>query len=224
MLLEGAVTKVVIGFADHSGWCVAVAVVATGGWFEVVARERLEILEPGWTLPSPPGLPRQPYHAVAEQGMDRRVIEEVLESAADGAAAEIKRIRESLRRTGHDLGIAVVPVGTVRLPASLDAILGSHALLHAAEGELFREALAEGASRCGLTVVRAPRKDIIGLAASASGLSLQAFEAKLKDAGKPLGPPWTADQRLAMAGAMLALDGGRLADAGPDRGGDKLTV
>jgi hypothetical protein len=199
------VADAAIGFADHSGWAVAVAVVPAGGWFEVVGRERFEILEPGWTMPAGAALPRQPYHAVAEQGMDRRVIEETIESAAAGSAAEIRRLRASLERWGHRLTCAGVPVGTARLPLSLDALLRSHALLHAAEGELFREALAEGASRCGVAVSRVPRREAASRAAAAAGIPLAEFESRLGTLGRSLGPPWRADHRLAASAAWVAL-------------------
>jgi hypothetical protein len=193
-----------VGFADHSGWAIAVAVVRTGDWFDVVARERLDIVEPGWTLPGGFGA-RQPYHAVAEMGADRRLVEDTIEAAAAGSAAAIRRIAESVARGGHQLVAAGVPAGAVALPRSLDAILVSHALLHAAEGELFREALAEGASRCGLAISRMPRKEVAADAAASVGLPRHAFEMRLRGMRDVLGPPWQADHRLAMAAAVLAL-------------------
>jgi hypothetical protein len=198
-------TDAALGFADHSGWAIAVALVRAGDWFEVAARERLEVLEPGWTLPSAFALPRQPYHAVAEQGVDRDVIRQTIESAADGSEAAIRRLCETLERLGHELRSAGVPVGTSPLPHSLDAILRSHTLLHAAEGELFREALAEGAARCGVAVVRIPRREIAGLAARELDMDLGELEGRLVAMGKALGPPWTADHRLAAAAAIYVL-------------------
>jgi hypothetical protein len=77
--------------------------------------------------------------------------------------------------------------------------------MHAAEGELYREALAEACAEAGLSVTRAPRKELTGLAAAASGSTLREFEARLTAAGKALGPPWQADHRLATAAAWLGL-------------------
>ncbi len=186
-----------IGFADHSGWAIAVVVVRQGETFAVVARERLAILSPA--------IPRQPYHAVAEQGAPRSVIAAAAHSATECAATEIARIREAIARAGHDLVAAGVPAGTSRLPSSLDAILGSHTLLHAAEGELFREAIAQASASAGLAVTRIPRKEVHGLASAELGLPPQALVEFLAAIGKQLGPPWQADHKLAAVAAMMAL-------------------
>jgi hypothetical protein len=206
------VAEAAIGFADHSGWAIAVAIVPAGRWFEVVARERLEIVEPGWALAATAfALPRQPYHAVAEQGADRDVIQRTIASSADASEAAIGRLAETIASLGHELRFAGVPIGTARLPESLDAILGSHTLLHAAEGELFREALAEGAARCSLVVSRMPRKEAMSLAAAAAGRATGEFDALLTAFRTTLGPPWQADHKLAAAAACLALAGAQTA-------------
>jgi hypothetical protein len=188
-----------IGFMEHTGWAVAVAVVGAGDSFDVVARERIATLDPA--------LPRQAYHAVAEMGFDRGIIETVRESAVDCSEREIVRLAGELKERGHGLAIAAVPVGTGRIPESVDAILASHSLLHAAEGEMFREALAEAAARCGLRVLRPQRKDILSEAAAIVGLALPALQQRLNEIGRSVGPPWQADQKAAAAAAWAGLVG-----------------
>lgn len=186
-----------LGFADHSGWAVAVAIVQDGAWFEVIARERVELVEGD--------IPRQPYHAVAERGWPREIIGRAATAAAALAGDAMARLCTDLRAAGHEPVAASVPVGSAPDPSNLDAILSSHMRFHAAEGNLFREALAEGAASTGLRVFRAPRGDVPALAAGASGLTEPEFTARLAAMRHALGAPWQADQKLAAALAWLAL-------------------
>ena len=128
-----------IGVADHSGWAV---VVALGGGLDaptVLLRERIATL--------PANLPRQPYHAVAEEGAPRETVAEVAAAAYAASVQELRRLIGALRDAGLDLTQVAVAAGTSRIPAELDRILASHTLLHAAEGELDRTAIAEAATR-----------------------------------------------------------------------------
>jgi hypothetical protein len=187
-----------LGFADHSGWAIAVAIVADGGWLRVVARERIATIGPA--------LPRQPFHAVAEQGAPRDVIEAARESALACSAEAIGELAAALLAAGHDTIAAGVPAGTMAIPPDIERILASHSLLHAAEGEMFRESLAEGASMAGIArVLRMPRKEALALAAAESGLALDLFTARLTKLREDVGAPWTADHKLATAAAWLAL-------------------
>jgi hypothetical protein len=66
--------------------------------------------------------------------------------------------------------------------------------LHAAEGDLYEQALIEGAARAGLSVLRlAP-----GLVPLFTGV---------ETAGRTFGPPWQKDHKLAASAAMHLLEG-----------------
>jgi hypothetical protein len=71
-------------------------------------------------------------------------------------------------------------------------------LLHAAEGELYEQAVAEGTERAGLALTTLTLKS---LAANT------ALDTALVAAGRSLGPPWQKDHRLAAAVALAALAG-----------------
>jgi len=135
------------------------------------------------------GPPRtvQPYHAA--RGLSLPDAEKAIERAASRARTLAgDAIREVL--THQDLvgcGLGLDP--EVRLP-SLATILASHPLLHAAEGQLFRVAIADAARDCGLMVMALPEKEL---------------RRHLPAAVKPLGPPWREDEKLATAAALLAL-------------------
>ncbi len=186
-----------IGFRDHSGWAIAVVLGGTAEAPEILARERITLI--------PAQLPRQPYHAVAEQGAPRSVIAEVEAAALAGAAGALGRLREQLAGDGYELTAVSVAAGTHAIPASLDAILRSHTLLHSAEGQLFREALAEAGAAAGLRVVRFVQREVFSLAGAPLGMDASAMEARLTLLGKPLGPPWQKDHKEAVAAALLAV-------------------
>jgi hypothetical protein len=78
-------------------------------------------------------------------------------------------------------------------------------MLHTAEGELYRAALEEGASRNHLRVTVAPLKTLLPYAAGVLGEDDSSLTRTLAALGKPLGPPWQRDHREAALLAWLAL-------------------
>jgi hypothetical protein len=92
------------------------------------------------------------------------------------------------------------------VPSELAAVLGSHTAIHAAEGELYREAFAAAAERLGIDVTRTARA--AGTAeAAAVGAAEDHLDAFVSGLRRSLGPPWQADHRLATTGAIGALAG-----------------
>jgi hypothetical protein len=88
-------------------------------------------------------------------------------------------------------------VGEVRNLPPLAVVLRSHPLLHAAEGQLARQALAEAAEREGLTVH------------SVSPRSLHDMDLtqRVVDLGRAAGPPWRKEHKLAAVAALVAQSG-----------------
>jgi hypothetical protein len=84
-----------------------------------------------------------------------------------------------------------------RKGASLPLILASHALIHTADGEHFRNALAAAAEVLGLRVSRVPARDVEALAQATLGLPPDLLQHAVADMGRPLGAPWGADQKKA---------------------------
>ena len=171
---------VAVGIRDHTGWAVAVAL---GPGPAVVDRRRLQLLDDS--------LPRQPYHAAQDLPLD-----EAADLVARVEAAALEAATDALRALCAGLGrpVAAVAVGPApRVPDSLERILASHTLLHAAEGALYREAIAEAAAGLGLPVVRFDLKTVLG-----------EVDVDLAALGRGLGPPWQKDHREAAAGALLA--------------------
>jgi hypothetical protein len=88
---------------------------------------------------------------------------------------------------------------------ALAEVLASHALIHAAEGELFREVLIDGAHACGLALTTLPDKTALDAAAQRLRIPRAQLDAQLVALGKSVGPPWGQHQKEAAAAALVAL-------------------
>ncbi len=190
-----------LGFAPHSGWAVAVGVVEAQGGFRALVRERVAMTEAD--VPES----RQPYHAV--EGLP--VGDAAKRLAAWAARAEemaTGAVREMVERLDRN-GCRIVGVGVLesagRKGKSLADVLASHALIHTADGDHFRAALAGAAVRCGLAVVRVPARELASRVEAATGLQSKALAVLLGQAGREMGPPWTSDQKSAALLAWLVL-------------------
>jgi hypothetical protein len=153
----------------------------------VVDRRRFEMLDGS--------LPRQPYHAVAEEGADPTVIRAVEHAAGKGAL-------HALQSCGDVAAVGLV-ASERRLPDALDRILASHALLHAAEGHLYERAWIDAANELGIRV-HVTRPESIAVSSAVETL------------GRQLGPPWQKDHKWATTAALAAL-GGHVDTAGRSR-------
>jgi hypothetical protein len=90
------------------------------------------------------------------------------------------------------------------LPA-LESILASHALIHTAEGELFREALRAACRACGLRVIGVKERDLFTLAAADLGIPAKRIGEHVTAMGKTIGPPWRQDEKFAAVAAWMAM-------------------
>jgi hypothetical protein len=196
--LTGAMKRVGVGFREHTGWA---AMVALGGGVTapvVVARSRYELCDDE--------LPRAVYHAARALDLDNaeKLVRRVEESARTAAEWQLRRTVAELESAGYRVvGAAVAAPRPV--PEDLAEILGSHPLVHTAEGHLFREALADASKSIGLPVMRFVQQELFEEAAEHVGTSDASLKAQLTGLGRALGPPWQRDQKDAAAAAWLAL-------------------
>ena len=135
-----------IGFRVHSGWAAAVAVCVEKGSPAVLARQRVHLVETfSYEF-------RQPYHT-AEKMLDGQAREFISRMQAEARRLAYSAIRELASRT-QEQGVKLTRCGLLlasgRPLPTLEKILASHALIHTADGELFREALLHASARCGL--------------------------------------------------------------------------
>jgi hypothetical protein len=186
------VKPIALGWRVHAASAVVVAVTGSADAPEVVHRETVTLLDDPVLC--------EPYHAAVGRELDdaRALIASVQEAAADAAAAAVRGFMASL---GPVTAVGVVG-GNRRLP-DLARILTKHALLHAAERNLYEEAIIAGATRAGLPVTTVPATGTLFADASERlGVDLVPVLAAL---GKAIGPPWQKDQKEATAAALVAL-------------------
>jgi hypothetical protein len=124
-------------------------------------------------------------------------------------------VSRDLRRSGCSPLSSGILQASGRLPTALDAILASHAFIHTADGEHFREALSHASERSGCTVTRIAEREALARAAAALGTSPAQLEARVEAMGRPLGPPWTVDQKRATLVAWLLLASAAACSDGP---------
>ena len=130
---------------------------------------------------------------VAEEST-RKLAREALQAAIDG-------LRD---RRAEAIGCGII-LGSGRALPGLEAILKSHALIHTAEGEFFRNALVEASKHCGLPVLGVKEKELHQEAAAKLRISVEEITQRATVLGKPMGAPWTQDQKFATIVAWMAL-------------------
>jgi len=192
-------TPAALGLRAHSGWA---ALVAVGGELaspQVLDRRRLEMAD------GPEA--KQPYHAAEELPLAkaRDLLERLARQAQERAAAGLGAVLADLRADGYDVVGAIVLTASGKPRPPLESILASHALIHTADGEHFRDALAFAGRQHRVPVARIRERDLAAQAAKALGRSAPALQAAVAAWGKPLGPPWTQDQKLSALGGWLGL-------------------
>ncbi|HEY3798144.1 MAG TPA: hypothetical protein VGL58_07295 [Caulobacteraceae bacterium] len=187
-----------LGFRPHTYWTAAVAVRDASGAAGVLARHKLVFAA---------GSERSVYHQAAELGVGAStdaLLEKVRRAVVANARAGIERLLEVLARDGIAVTFAAAPAGGKKMPAMAD-IIRVHTLQHRAEGEFYRDCVAEACQSLGLAVSRPIEKELPALACDKLGVSRAALDAQLKDMGAKLGSPWSEDQRLATLAAWTAL-------------------
>jgi hypothetical protein len=190
-----------LGFRVHSGWTALVAVSMDDGSPCVLARGRPHLVET-FTYKF-----RQPYHTAAVLPFDKasEFISRVQKESRDLAYRAINEVHSDVRKQGFTLSQAALLLSSGKQLPALDKILAAHALIHTADGELFREALLHASSRCGLTTVCVKEKELLDQAAKAFQLKPDALLRRVTELGRPHGSPWTQDEKFATVIAWLSL-------------------
>lgn len=174
-----------LGISVHTGWAEAVAAGTRKGDIHVVLRTRLQLIDPN--------LPRQAYHAA--KGMPAAKAQALVDEVAADAHRQARRALEAVPAEidGEVRGLGLI--GEAKsIPTDVAKVLASHALMHAAEGEMYRQALVDAANALDLRVQRIPT---------------HALDTEMDDAlsrlGRALGPPWRKDHKQATLAALAAL-------------------
>jgi len=190
-----------VGFRVHSGWTALVAIAVEKNRPVVLARRRPHLVENfSFTF-------RQPYHTAAKMSLDeaaaflrgqrseaRRLARRALESAECDVAEQ-----------GYQLTRAALLVASGHPLPELGRILTSHSLIHTADGEFFRKALLDASAARKLAVTTLKERQLLATASSELRQQPAALGLFVKNIGKPLGSPWSQDEKFAFLAAWLAL-------------------
>jgi hypothetical protein len=197
----------VFGFKAHTGWAAVVVLAGSASAPEVVLKRRVQMAADFGEAAA--------YHASQELSVAKA---EALIGSAEAkfersAHAAIGELIEELRLSDREAFASAIVGGQGKPLPSLESILRSHALVHAAEGELFRRVIAQACAAHRLQTLFVPAKELSSRAAKALGLSATQLALRLAQLGKTSGRPWAQDQKESALAAWTCL---------VDAGGEKL--
>ena len=187
--------RATLGVRSHSGWAAYVVLAGNAKDPQFVLRDRMQLCDP--TIQGS----KQPFHEAEPMPFDRA--EAFIETCATATAKLARKALTQINRQRPLRACCVLTASGKPLP-ELRAILSSHALIHTAEGEFYRDAVAAACDTCEITVRRVRERDMenelqkLPVTAAAAKERIIAF-------GKQAGPPWTQDEKLAALGAWLML-------------------
>ena len=192
---------IALGFRAHTGWAALVAAAGTPGAIEILLRRRLELLPPS------AGISRFVYHTASEMEFKEAsaLVRKAIDATRKATSKAVREVIAELKPAGFEVVAAAVPGSTAKPPTDLAAILASHSYIHSAEGELFRQALVTACEAYGLKVLTLRERDVWRDAASSLGLAAGDLQGKIDGLKKSVGSPWSQDQKIATAAALLAL-------------------
>ena len=190
-----------IGVSVHSGWGAVVAIAGERGTEEILLRRRVVIID------SKIAGSAQPYHYVAKKEI--HAAEKHLTRCASIserlAFESLAQLATELAQLGLAPKAAAILLSSARPLPDLRAILASHALIHTAEGEFFRQAFRSAFNKLRIPVAGIRANDLDDCAVKAFGRAASAIQKRIDGMGRSLGPPWTKDEKTAALAAAIAL-------------------
>ena len=178
-----------------------VAVCVEAGEPVVLARKRARLVENfAYTY-------RQPYHTAEKMELrEARAFVARMRAESRRLAYRASRdVEEEARQQGAKLTLCGLLLASGRELPELKKILSSHALIHTADGELFREALLDASARCGLRDFTIKEKELLDRAGQVFRAKPEELIRRATELGRSLGAPWSQDEKFATLAAWLAL-------------------
>jgi len=197
------VKQAAVGFRVHSGWAAVVVVWLEKGAPVGLERNRAHLVKTFiYTF-------RQPYHTAEKMPLAeaRRFVAQVQTEARQLAQRVIHGMQSDLERAEIKLTRGNLLLASGRPLPGLEKTLASHALIHTADGELFREALSYAVKRCGIEMVGIKERELLERARQTLRVQPAALLRRVTELGKPFGSPWSQDEKFATLAAWLALRG-----------------
>lgn len=190
-----------LGLRAHSGWTAVVAVCLEKAAPVILARQRVHLVET-FTYEF-----RQPYHSAGKMPIDkaRTFISSLQNEARQLAYRAIHGLQSDLQKQGVNLTRCGLLLASGKPLPTLEKTLASHALIHTADGELFREALLHASVRCGLSDFTIKERQLLDRAGQSFHLKPAELMSRVTELGRSVGSPWSQDEKLATLAAWLAL-------------------
>lgn len=198
---------VAIGLRAERGGAVMVGVCVEGGEPRVVLSAFLSTAAEGDRLAL------EPYHVAREMCPDGVATAEVKTTVLEGrkrqdklAAKGLKDIAGKLRKEGYEperVALLINRAGWVTDLLAYSLAFADHPPV--AEGLAVRDALRFACGKAGLEVEEMDEKSLPELGAEVTRLGAAALDARLKDMGAEVGPPWRKEHKAACLAAWLAL-------------------
>jgi hypothetical protein len=190
-----------LGFRVHSGWAAAVVLCGPLDAPVVVDRRKIQLVKIfSYTF-------RQPYHTAGKMPRQdaTKFIRGVQSEAKRLALSSLRSLQMDLAEDDFKIVCSALLLASGRALPALEQILASHALIHTADGELFRDSLRAACARLHLPVLGIREKELFATASKAFGTPPAAIKCRIAALGKSLGPPWSQDEKFAALGAWLSL-------------------
>src|SRR5579864_1921823 len=149
--------RAALGFRAHSGWAAVVAIAGSQRTPEVIYRSRVDLVDRGIKGSG------QPYHIARKLDLSRaeKFIREAINATRKMARSGLTKIIDELSANGHTAVACGIVLASGRPLPPLEATLRSHAMVHTAEGEMFRAAIAYAGEKCGLRVSGVRERDAL---------------------------------------------------------------
>jgi hypothetical protein len=196
--------RVAVGMRVHSGWAALVVMGGTSRAPRVLARRRIVIFDTAIAGS------KQPFHAAEMLGL-----KEATAHIARCRASTWKMAREAfgavvkeMRAQGQEVMGCGLLLASGRPVGTLAEALASHAMLHTAEGQFYRDALREASEHFAVPVQGVREKELFALATETLRLSEGDLRRRVAEMGKAVGAPWSQDEKLAALVAWLAMKTG----------------
>jgi len=198
---ERAVETAAVGFRVHSGWAAAVVLCGPLDAPVVVDRRKIQLVKIfSYTF-------RQPYHTAEKMPRQdaAKFVRGVQFQAKRLALSSLRALQTDLAEGAFKIVRCALLLSSGRALPALEQILASHALIHTADGELFRDSLRAACVREDLPVQGIREKELLATAAGALGMRDALLKRRVTAMGKALGPPWSQDEKFAALAAWLTL-------------------
>jgi hypothetical protein len=200
-------TPVAIGLRAERGGAVMVGVAIEGGEPRVVVSAFLATAAEGDRLAL------EPYHVARDMCPDGKATDEVKTAVAEGrkrqdklAVKGLKDVAGKLRKEGYEPAVVALLInraGWVTDLLAYSLAFADHPPV--AEGLAVRDALRLACGKAELEIAEMDEKSLPELASGVLKLGAAGLEARLKEVGAEIGPPWRKEQKAACTAAWLAL-------------------